>query len=391
MAGGYNGGSLISAELYNPDRGSWSPTGSLSTTRYYHTATLLENGKVLVAGGTGSSDIQASAEIYDPARGIWSATGSMHQHRFAHTATLLPNGKVLVAGGYSSGYLNTAELYDLVAGTWDTTGSFTTRRYAHTATLLPNGKVLIAGGYYFDGTLNHYPTSAELYDPVAGTWANTGSLTSGRTGHTATLLSSGQVLVAGGYNGSTYLSSVELYDPATGTWTTTTASLSPARQFHTATLLPNGQVLLAGGFNGSFLTIANLYDRGLGFAAGWRPVVATCSPELLPAEPLSLTGSGFQGVSEASGGTTNNSATNYPLVQLRRLDNERVLWLLPDPGHPFSAAAFDSVPLPDLPHGHYLATVFANAIPSVSLFTISGPIPIKSPALSGLLLLLLDD
>ena len=118
--------------------------------------------------------------------------------------------------------------------------------------MLPNGKVLVAGGYNGSG----YLTSAELYDPASGSWTATGSLNTARGNHTATLLPNGKVLVAGGYNGGGYLTSAELYDPASGSWTAT-GSLNTARYDHTATLLPNGKVLVAGGYNGS-----GSYQRG---------------------------------------------------------------------------------------------------------------------------------
>src|SRR5947207_2587048 len=143
---------LLGSAPVSPLSGSDAPftfdnTSSLNTARYFHTATLLPNGKVLVAGGYNNSYL-TSAELYDPASGSWSATGSLTTARYAHTATLLPNGKVLVAGGYNnSGYLTSAELYDPASGSWSATGSLNTARYFHTAALLPNGKVLVAGGY----------------------------------------------------------------------------------------------------------------------------------------------------------------------------------------------------------------------------------------------------
>ena len=118
------------------------------------------------------------------------------------------------------------------------------------------------------------------------------------------------------------------------------------RYSHTATLLLNGRVLAAGGINGSplILNSAELYDTGLGFAAAWRPVVSSFPAVLKAGSPVNLSGSGFRGISEASGGATNDSPTDYPLVQLRRLDNEMAFWLPPDPAHPFSATAFTPVP-----------------------------------------------
>jgi len=122
--GAGNPGAWASAELYDPGSGMWSATGSLATTRINHTAMLLLNGKVLVAGGFNTSGALASAELYDPASGTWTATGSLNTAREFHTATLLPNGKVLVAGGYDGvSAVSSAELYDPALGTWSATGS----------------------------------------------------------------------------------------------------------------------------------------------------------------------------------------------------------------------------------------------------------------------------
>jgi len=175
--------------------------------RAFHTATLLPNGKVLVAGGLGSGGAAlASAALYDPTANSWSATGSMTGARSSHTATLLPNNKVLVAGGQNAGAsLATAELFDPTAGTWSATGSMTDARSSHTGTLLSNGTVLVAGGN--PGPLN----TAELYDPTAGTWSTTASMADARASHTGTLLSNGEVVVAGGEGASSVLASAELY------------------------------------------------------------------------------------------------------------------------------------------------------------------------------------
>jgi len=136
--------------------GSWEPTGSLNVPRLQLTATLLPNGRVLVAGGRNFAFTQAfnSAELYDPITETFTLTGSMTDTRWSHTATLLPNGKVLVAGGFTNPSTNqnaqpvlaSAELYDPATGTWTPTGSMSTRRALHVAQLLPNGKVLVAGG-----------------------------------------------------------------------------------------------------------------------------------------------------------------------------------------------------------------------------------------------------
>jgi hypothetical protein len=273
VVGGLNATTIYpAAEIYAPEVGAWTATGNPTTTRFYHTATLLSNGKVLVAAGAGPGYDFASAELYDPASGTWTVTGSLSTERDAHTATLLPNGKVLVAAGYHEdfGYggfsLSTAELYDPASGTWTVTGSLSTARRNHTATLLPNGKVLVAGGTI--DNISHYEilASAELYDPASGAWTSTGSLATARDAHTATLLPNGKVLVAGGISyPSGSVPSAELYDPASETWTPTGA-LVDARAVHTATLLHNGKVLVAGGYGNlpGSLPSAELYDPASG-------------------------------------------------------------------------------------------------------------------------------
>ena len=226
----------------------WLTANSMLAARANHTATLLTNGEVLVAGGIGTNGIAlaiAGAELYDASNSTWAATGPLNTARAFHTATLLPDGHVLVVGGYENykSALASAELYDPASGTWTNTGSLNTPRWSHLATLLPNGKVLVLGGINSSGNLN----SAELYDPSTGTWTNTGSLSDARFQSTVTVLPNGKALVTGGSaEGGTYLASSELYDPASGTWTNT-GSLNTARGYHSASLLTNGMVLVTGG------------------------------------------------------------------------------------------------------------------------------------------------
>ncbi len=265
---------------------NFSSTGSLATARNGHTATLLPNGMVLVAGGGGNSGLLASAELYNPATGTWSATGNLVTARDGHTATLLPNGMVLVAGGYgiSNSYLASAELYNPATGTWSTTGNLATGRNSHTATLLPNGMVLVAGGEN-SGTGN-YLASTELYNPATGTWISTGNLSTARGLHTATLLPNGMVLVAAGNgNGFNPLASAELYNPATGTWIATGNLTTNVGELHTATPLPNGMVLVAGGVPNAVLAGAELYNPATGtWSATGNMAAARCehTTTLLP-------------------------------------------------------------------------------------------------------------
>ncbi|MGH2772071.1 MAG: kelch repeat-containing protein, partial [Actinomycetota bacterium] len=247
-----------SSEIYNPTLGVWLPAGPLSFGRRFHTATLLANGKVLVSGGKSGSTALSASEIFDPSTGLWSAVGSMSQFRFNHTASLLQSGKLLVVGGQStSAFLSSAELFDPSTGVWNTTGPLPSARAMHTSTLLSSGKVLVAGG----SNATSSTKSSILYDPSLGSWSATGSLRLARSTHAATLLPSGKVLVAGGQTSTADAGrprpSAELYDPATELWGATSTmrqgrSGSPtAPTGHSLSLLLDGRVLVVGGIDGT--------------------------------------------------------------------------------------------------------------------------------------------
>jgi galactose oxidase-like protein/Big-like domain-containing protein len=260
------------AELYDPLAGSFATSGSMAAPRAAHTATLLLNGEVFVTGGFGSgvdcedlgTPVLSSAELYDPFTGTFKGTGSMAVSRAWHTATLLQDGRVLVIGGRNADgglppagqSFKSAELYNPATTTFTSTGSPARPLSQHTATLLPNGKVLIAGGVdATDPNMTVATATAEIYDPATGVFSPTGSMIAARVGHTATLLANGRVLITGGSG----LSTAEVYDPATGSFSAT-GNMGLARASHTATLLPNGTVLVAGGGDST----AELYDPATG-------------------------------------------------------------------------------------------------------------------------------
>jgi Bacterial Ig-like domain (group 2)/Kelch motif/Galactose oxidase, central domain len=273
-ATGYVG--LSSIEVYDPGTGTFTEiVGDDGAGVYGHTATLLQNGEVLLAGGfvnsvwdyAGSSTSDNGAGLYDSATGVFSVTGNMTANRGDHTATLLANGKVLIAGGADQDPTGTglasAELYDPSTGTFTQTGSMAVGRFLHTATLLQNGKVLIVGGALTSGSAP--VATAEVYDPSTGIFTMTGAMATARERHTATLLADGRVLIVGGTTSTGAgdpTATAEVYDPSTGSFSVT-GSMAEARTFHTATLLPNGKVLVAGG--GDENSTAEVYDPATGY------------------------------------------------------------------------------------------------------------------------------
>lgn len=255
---------LISAEIYDPATGVFTPTGNMNAKRTWHQATLLDDGRVLVAGGFDGTYL-SSSEIYDPATDTFTLTGNMNDPRIWYAMTLLRDGRVLVAGGSDSygGWLGSSELYDPATGIFSYSGSLSTPRWIHEGTLLGNDTVLFAGGNGHGPSGEVRLNSVELYDIPTGTFSTTASMNTARAGASQTLLLGGNVLVAGGYNGTITVNTAEIYNHSTSTFAYTTNTITTPRYAHKATRLQNGNVLLTGGTDASntILASAEIYSQ----------------------------------------------------------------------------------------------------------------------------------
>ena len=299
VAGGTDtsGTLLSSAEIYDPATGTWSLTSPMVQPQSGAVATRLNDGRVLIFGGNiSASNVTNLAQIFDSNTGLWTGTGSMNQCRQSFTGALLANGQAIAVGGYCGGYLSSAELYNPSTGTWSLTGSLPGPVANASATALPNGKALVAGG-----TTGFAVTTAELFDPNSGTWTLTGSLNQARawdisSGLSGTiLLNSGQVLAVAGVGGSgcgSFLSSAELYDPVAGTWAFT-GSLSTTLDQHRLVLLSDGRVLANGGITGvppncsTSVSMAEIYDPNSG---GWSATASLNQARAVHVSTLLLDG-----------------------------------------------------------------------------------------------------
>ena len=260
IAGGSNGrdDQYAVAEIYDPVTGLFAPAASLNTPRHEHSATLLKDNRVLVVGGYNhQQQWLKDAEVYDPSTNIWKVVPSIYSHGVQHTATLLPDGRVLVIGGCIGNGVctNRVEIFDPQNDSWTEAAPLKAERASHAAVLLDDGRVLVAGGTLSD-------SDALIYDPKVNTWTTTGPMVQQRTQAPMIKLIDGRVLVAGGLSlvgDPNATTSTEVYSPETNTWTAA-ASLSQPRYAHMLVLLPNGQVLIVGG--------AREYDYPIGHPNG---------------------------------------------------------------------------------------------------------------------------
>ena len=307
IVGGYTSldRDTATAEIFDPTTNTFSPTGSLNTARHDHSATLLPDGRVLIIAGYALGWLR-SAEIYDPGTGQWTVTQPIFAHGVAHTATLLKDGRVLVMGGATQGGYSApndrVEIFDPKTNLWQSAAPHTQTDSSHTATLLTDGRVLIAGGL----------ADPAVYDPVTDSWQSAGKLATERCFAQAARLQDGRVLLIGGYfcRENTPTNSVEVYDPDTNAWQQA-APLAQARYLHTVIALPDGRVLVVGGwksYNGyeaALLNTVEVYDPKKGT---WGPLAALNSGRvehtttLLPDGRILVTGG------ETTRGTFLNSA-----------------------------------------------------------------------------------
>lgn len=401
VGGRGSSGALASTEIYEVENNRWTAGASLSVARFYHTATLLHDGSLLVTGGTESNnrnpqewDALSSTERYIPSQQTWQKFSPLNTERFGHTATLLPNGMVLVVGGWNmgSGYLTNAELYNPSCNNWLPTSPMSTARLFHTATLLPNGKVLVAGGKNALGATS----TAELYDYQTNTWTTISTMPDTRVYHTATLLPDGTVLISGGAklidNLLIGVSETLIYNTMAETWSRAVETPN-ARIAAVSILLPDNNILLSGGHTTdcSFPTINFLYKPQLGYDLIDRPRITLLTPTII----RDITGSGYitlelQGVgfqdrnnrhgSEAGSGNVFGNATNYPIVEIKRIggdkyDNDFAQYLPFDVGNfewsdTATRVRINKTLLQErkLPSGYYRLSVIANGIPSLPTY-----------------------
>ena len=271
------------------------PANSMSLARGNHTVVLLQDGRMLIAGGDdGGGRLDAitdTAELYDPATGRWEPAGVMGRQRTQHAAVVLNDGRALLVGGAGVAQakideqqldqpLVETDVFDPTTDSWSLVGEISTPRDAVAATLLSNGSVLIAGGDDGSGTDESLLASSEVFDPATGQWSSTGDMSQPRQGHSLVLLDNGTALVAGGDAGDDPFKSAEIYDPSTGAWTSA-GDMADARERFAAVLLENGGVLVAGGGGeAGRLASAEVYDPASG---SWSSTGELMTERLKPA------------------------------------------------------------------------------------------------------------
>lgn len=346
IAGGFTNtpstGPTNVAEIFYPDTQIFEPTAPMNFARANHTATTMPDGSVIVVGGQGfSGNYLSSVEVYSSTSVYWSTLAALPNPIAYHTATLLTNGKLLVVGGLNILGATTQVLsYDPATNIWTALASLPVALYQHTATLLANGEVLVAGGNDGNGEAN----VSYVYDPVGNTWNATGGaspLTTARFGHDATLLPDGSVMISGGYtaHGSASVASgIEIFHVDVSSWIPIGPFNTGPRAAHTMTLSANGEVYAIGGSNGVvgtgsvilntaefgyFALSPDYYTSGTPPSLRQSTITAISASPFLASGNLNVTGTGFSGGTEASGGgaASANSSFNAPRLILQAIDS----------------------------------------------------------------------
>ncbi len=289
--GGVGAIALSAAEVFDPSAEAWQEVAPPAGARRGHQAVALEDGRVLVAGGLAEGVPLATAEVYDPTADTWSPVASMAVPRLGHSLTRLADGRVLAAGGSALESDEAAaggqtirteassEIFDPASGTWSPGGPMGTPRFEHTATLLGDGRVLVVGGLgpTGEGDAVGPLASTELYDPAAEAFVGASGLSAARANHAAALLNDNAVIVsggAGGESGDVSLASAEVFDSRAGAWTAVGA-MGTTRTGHSATRLDDGRILVAGGETvrrgeRRSLTSGEVFEFDRGASGEWR-------------------------------------------------------------------------------------------------------------------------
>tara|TARA_B100001750_G_scaffold180555_1_gene148998 strand:- start:1136 stop:2533 length:1398 start_codon:yes stop_codon:yes gene_type:complete len=252
------------AELYDPRKDSWSSTAYLADKRRWHAVSVLPSGDVIATGGLQrDGSILHTAELFDPHTNMWQSIAAMHFPRAYHTATVLADGRLLIVGGVSKNLhaLSTAEIYDPVTKVWTIIDSLDKPRILHAASLMHDGRVLVSGGADAATRFTSPYQGAEIYSPATDTWTKGAEMASNRSGHSSTLLQDGRILIVGGNDEKSNLASAELYDPDSDYWAEA-GIIASARTDHGASLMSDGRVIIGGGVTelGDVSKLAEIYD-----------------------------------------------------------------------------------------------------------------------------------